>query len=73
MSAAVQDIIARAAALTAAERAEVVRHLADEAEPNAEEEAAFWAEIDCRMAGIRSGTTVGIPAEEVFARRRRTP
>lgn len=61
------------AALSAEDRAELLDYLADleegEEEMTQEEWEEAWAE-ECnrRLADLRSGKTVGIPAEEVFRR-----
>jgi putative addiction module component (TIGR02574 family) len=54
--------------LSREERAELAYFLLSSLEPEEEGAAAAWnAEISRRVAGIRSGTASGKPAEQVFA------
>lgn len=57
--------------LSAGERAELAHFLIQSLEPEIDDdaEAAWNAELECRVAGIRAGTATGIPAEEVFRER----
>ena len=74
MDARFEDIVASAMKLSDRERArlaqELIASLETEIEPNVE---ALWlAEAERRLEELRSGKVKGIPAEEAFARARRT-
>lgn len=68
MSLTLQKLKAASSALSAAERAELVRFLLHSLEECSEPEArAEWLALaEKRMAEVRSGKVVGIPAEDVL-------
>lgn len=71
MSPTLQDLKDASVGLPAAERAELAHFLLSSLEPEEEGWQAAWqAELSRRLEEIRSGTVVGIPAEEVLARLR---
>ena len=54
------------------QRAEIAQLLADSLEPgffNADYDADFRRELERRFEEIRNGTAIGIPTEEVFAKK----
>jgi putative addiction module component (TIGR02574 family) len=69
MSLTLQNLKAASSALSAAERAELVRFLLHSLEECSEPDAkAEWlALVEKRMAEVRSGKVVGIPAEKVIS------
>lgn len=68
----VEELKSRLSRLSAQERAELARFLIESLDVDAgpDAQAAWEAELDRRMVEIRSGTEVGIPAEEVFSQAR---
>ena len=73
MSTLVDELSARARALSAEDRARLAEELLEslQGEADADAEAAWDREIDRRVAEIESGTVRLIPAEEVHAEARR--
>ena len=73
MSTLVDELSARAKALSAEDRARLAEELLEslQGEPDSDAEAAWDAEIDRRVAEIDSGAVRLIPAEEVHAEVRR--
>ncbi len=72
MTPAAEQLKPQLMALSAADRADLIRFLIDtlEGEADADAEAAWDAELARREAEIRSGKVVGEPAGEVLARLR---
>jgi putative addiction module component (TIGR02574 family) len=76
MSERVQALIPTLAALSEAEKEELVEFLTadddgeDEVLTREEWEAAWLEEVERRMADRKAGKTVGVPAEEVSRRMR---
>jgi len=73
MSTLVDELSARAKALSAEDRARLAEELLEslQGDPDSDAEAAWDAEIDRRVAEIDSGAVRLIPAEEVHAEVRR--
>jgi putative addiction module component (TIGR02574 family) len=73
MSSLVDELSARAKALSAEERARLAEELLEslQGEADADAEAAWDREIERRVAEIESGAVRLIPAEEVHAEVRR--
>jgi putative addiction module component (TIGR02574 family) len=73
MSTLVDELSARAKALSAEDRARLAEELLEslQGEPDADSEAAWDREIERRVAEIESGSVRLIPAEEVHAEARR--
>jgi putative addiction module component (TIGR02574 family) len=69
MALTLQELKDAAIQLSASDRAALAEFLLRSLEPEEEGWAEAWGEeLDRRMAEIRSGSVVGIPAEEVLAR-----
>jgi putative addiction module component (TIGR02574 family) len=68
MSEAVAHILAQLGALSQTERAEIAYAFLESLEPEDPGAADAWDdELDRRVARIRGGQAVGIPAEQVLA------
>ncbi len=72
MTETVAQIVAQLSSLSQQERAELARLVLLSLEPEEADVAEAWnQELARRVARIRSGEAVGIPAEQVFADWRR--
>lgn len=73
MSTLVEELSARAKALSTQDRARLAEELLDslQGEPDAEADSAWDREIERRVAEIESGAVQLIPAEDVHAEARR--
>lgn len=73
MSTLVEELSARAKALSTEDRARLAEELLDSlhGEPDAEADSAWDREIERRVAEIESGAVQLIPAEDVHAEARR--
>jgi putative addiction module component (TIGR02574 family) len=67
MSPSLEELKNTVSGLSAAERAELAQHLLRSLEPEEEGAKAEWLAVaEERMAEVRAGRVVGIPAEEVL-------
>jgi putative addiction module component (TIGR02574 family) len=67
MSPTLEQLKTTISALPAAERAELAQYLLRSLEPEEEDAKAEWLALaEQRMAEVRAGEVVGIPAEEVL-------
>ena len=72
MSATLEELKSTASGLPVPERAELVRHLLRTLETADEGAASEWLALaERRMADVRAGRVVGIPAEQVLESLRR--
>lgn len=72
MTATLEELKTTASALSLPERAELAHHLLHTLEPVEEGAALEWlAFAERRMADVRAGKVVGIPAEQVLESMRR--
>ena len=74
MTNAVKSILSQAASLSESERVELAQALIESLEAEEEGVDAAWeAELNRRVADIKSGKVVGRPLDQVFARFRNRP
>jgi len=72
MSATLEELKSTASALPAPDRAELIHHLLRTLEAADEGAASEWLALaERRMADVRAGRVVGIPAEQVLESLRR--
>lgn len=72
MAASLEELKSTASGLPLADRAELAHHLLRTLEPAEEGAAGEWLALaERRMADVRAGNVVGIPAEQVLESLRR--